>query len=95
MIDELMQQRIKKLEDLKNEGICLYGGRFPKKHTALWIKENFKENMEVSSAGRIVALRAHGKSIFGDIKDRAEKFSFILKKILWEKTTSLFLKSLM
>ncbi len=94
MIDELMQQRIKKLEDLKNEGICLYGGRFPKKHTALWIKENFKENLEVSSAGRIVALRAHGKSIFGDIKDNSGKVQFYIKKDTIGEDNFAFLKKL-
>ncbi|MCG2710889.1 MAG: lysine--tRNA ligase [Candidatus Omnitrophica bacterium] len=94
MIDELMQQRIKKLEDLKNEGICLYGGRFPKKHTALWIKENFRENMEVSSAGRIVALRAHGKSIFGDIKDSSGKVQFYIKKDTVGEDNFTFLKKL-
>ncbi len=80
MIDELMQQRIKKLDDLKNEGVCLYGGHFSKTHTAVWIKENFAEKLQVSTAGRIVALRAHGKSIFGDIKDNSGKVQFYIKK---------------
>ncbi|MFH1062418.1 MAG: lysine--tRNA ligase [Candidatus Omnitrophota bacterium] len=80
MSDEILDMRIKKLEDLKNQGVCLYGGRFEKTHTAKWVKENFAENAPVSIAGRIMALREHGKSIFGDIKDITGRAQFYIKK---------------
>ncbi|MBU1042828.1 MAG: lysine--tRNA ligase [Candidatus Omnitrophica bacterium] len=80
MSDDILDLRIKKIEDLKAQGVCLYGGSFPKKHSALWIKENFAENAQVCSAGRIMALRAHGKSIFGDIKDITGRVQFYIKK---------------
>lgn len=94
MIDELMQQRIKKLDDLQNEGVCLYGGHFTKTHSAFWIKENFTEKLEVSIAGRIMALRAHGKSIFGDIKDNSGKVQFYIKKDTVGEETFAILKKL-
>jgi len=80
MSDDILDLRIKKIDDLKKQGVCLYGGSFPRKNTAKWIKENFAENVEVSSAGRIMALRAHGKSIFGDIKDITGRVQFYIKK---------------
>ncbi|MBU1086662.1 MAG: lysine--tRNA ligase [Candidatus Omnitrophica bacterium] len=80
MSDDILDLRIKKIEDLKAQGVCLYGGSFPRKHSALWIKENFAENAEVCSAGRIMALREHGKSIFGDIKDITGRVQFYIKK---------------
>lgn len=80
MNDEILDLRIKKLEDLKNQGVSLYGGSFPKKQTALWIKENFSENAPVCTAGRIMAFREHGKSIFGDIKDITGRVQFYIKQ---------------
>jgi len=82
MIDELRQQRLKKMEELKEAGISVYGHRFSKTHTALWIRDNFKEKEKVAVAGRIVALRSHGKSMFGDIKDDTARLQFYVKKDL-------------
>ncbi len=93
MIDELMQQRMKKLEELTNDGICGYGTRFSKTHTVQWIHDNFKENEKVCSAGRIMALRLHGKSIFGDIKDNTGRCQFYIKKdVIGEEKFSFFKK---
>jgi lysyl-tRNA synthetase, class II len=80
MSDEILDMRIKKLEDLKSQGVCLYGGRFENTHNAKGVKENFTENGAVSIAGRIMALREHGKSVFGDIKDITGRVQFYIKK---------------
>ncbi len=80
MNDNILDLRLKKIEDLKEKGVCLYGGSFPKEHTAKWIRDNFKEDIHVCTAGRIMALRAHGKSIFGDVKDITGRIQFYIKK---------------
>jgi lysyl-tRNA synthetase class 2 len=80
MNDEILDMRLKKLNELKAQGVCLYGGSFPKEHSAKWIRDNFQEGTKVCTAGRIVALRAHGKSIFGDVKDISGRIQFYIKK---------------
>ena len=93
MIDELRQQRLKKLEALKKEGVNLYGSGFAVTHTAAAIRTNFREKEKVSIAGRIMALRSHGKSMFGDLKDSTARIQFYVKRdsaeggvfSVWEK----------
>ncbi|MBI4846750.1 MAG: lysine--tRNA ligase [Candidatus Omnitrophica bacterium] len=80
MIDELIEQRIKKLQEIKAQGICAYPAKFIRTHYASFIRENFKEKESVCCAGRIMALRSHGKSIFGDIKDNTGRMQFYIKK---------------
>lgn len=93
MIDELIEQRRKKLEELDKNGVYAYGRRFEKSDTIKKILDNFKEKEEVSCAGRVMALRSHGKSSFGNIKDSSAKIQFYIKQdILSEKDYSLFKK---
>ncbi|MFH2145348.1 MAG: lysine--tRNA ligase [Candidatus Omnitrophota bacterium] len=80
MIDELRQQRLKKLEALKKAGVNLYGSGFAVTHTAAAIRANFREKEKVSIAGRIMALRSHGKSMFGDLKDSTARIQFYVKR---------------
>lgn len=87
MIDELVEQRLKKLKELIKEGTQLYASKFPKTHTTAWIRDNFKEKQEVVTAGRIVALRSHGKSMFGDVKDSTGKVQFYIKKDIIGETS--------
>ncbi|MFH2137628.1 MAG: lysine--tRNA ligase [Candidatus Omnitrophota bacterium] len=94
MIDEFMQQRLKKLEEFKNAGISAYGHRFPKTHSAQWLRDNFKENESVCSAGRVIALRSHGKSMFGNIKDNTGKIQFYIKKDIVGEENFAFLNKL-
>lgn len=82
MLDELRQQRIQKIQELKQEGYAAYGGKFVATHTCRAIREQFKDKEAVACAGRIMALRFHGKSIFGDVKDKTGKIQFYIKKDL-------------
>jgi len=86
MRDELLEQRLNKLKELKKEGRQLYANKFAKTHSAAWIRGNFKEKEKVAVAGRIMAIRSHGKSMFGDVKDSTGKLQFYIKKdIVGEK----------
>ncbi|MCP4649145.1 MAG: lysine--tRNA ligase [PVC group bacterium] len=94
MIDDLIQQRLNKLEELKKQGINAYGHRYARTHYAQEIRDNFKENEHVCCAGRVTALRAHGKSMFGDIKDNSGKVQFYIKKDIIGEENFAFLKKL-
>lgn len=94
MIDELRVQRINKVQELKSAGFSLYASKYPKQHNAKWIRDNFQEKSRVVCAGRIVALRAHGKSMFGDIKDSTGKVQFYIKKDIIGDDSFAFAKKL-
>ncbi|MCL0107637.1 lysine--tRNA ligase [Peptococcaceae bacterium] len=66
-----MQARRNKLEQLIQEGIDPYGGRFVRTHTAKEILDNFEEieGKSVVLAGRIIAKRGHGKAGFANLQD--------------------------
>ncbi|MDH7478555.1 MAG: OB-fold nucleic acid binding domain-containing protein, partial [Syntrophomonadaceae bacterium] len=70
-LNELMQVRRSKLEELRLLGVDPYGERFVTTHSAREIIENFEqlENEPVVVAGRLMAKRTHGKASFGDILD--------------------------
>ncbi|MCE1247695.1 MAG: lysine--tRNA ligase [Firmicutes bacterium] len=74
-ISEHKEMRIKHLQDLKEKGINPYGSRFAYTHTIGEVIEKYKnlaeseEGEEVLVAGRLMALREHGKASFGNIED--------------------------
>ncbi|MDD4894243.1 MAG: lysine--tRNA ligase [Candidatus Omnitrophica bacterium] len=78
-VNDLIKQRISKLEALKGLGIEPYGRAFA---NLLSIKEliDQPETKEIIAAGRIMAMRSHGKSVFCDIKDQRDKIQIYLKE---------------
>jgi len=74
--DNIRSQRIEKLEELKKQGVDVYGRAFSKKDIAL-INEG---ETDVKAAGRIMAVRKHGGSSFLDIKDSTGKIQLYFKK---------------
>ncbi len=77
-INEIKQVRLDKLKKFREKGIPGYGHRFP----ANVIKENldaFTEGKVVTFAGRIMAVRKHGKVIFMDIHDQSAKIQLFMK----------------
>ncbi|HOK41244.1 MAG TPA: lysine--tRNA ligase [bacterium] len=77
--NEYIEQRIKKLEELKKLGINTYPNKFERTETTKTIKENYEENKEVSIAGRIIAVRKMGKSAFIHIKDEFDKIQLYIR----------------
>lgn len=71
--------RRKKLEAIRKAKICPYVRKFANSSDIKELVDNFQEGEEVQAAGRIVALRSHGKSIFGDLRDSSGKIQFYLK----------------
>lgn len=78
-VNEFVRQRIDKLNALKEIGIKPYGRHFNKSKSIEALAEDFKEGAEVETAGRITALREHGKSIFLDLKDASGRTQVYVK----------------
>lgn len=70
-LSELMRVRREKLEELKQEGIEPFGGKFNRIHYAKDIVDNFEQydGQTVVIAGRIMAKRGHGKASFSNLQD--------------------------
>ena len=77
---ELVKQRMVKLEDIAKRGIYAYGGRYEITSSIKVLKDDFAEGRSVSLAGRIMAIRSHGKSSFYDIKDSTGKMQAYFKE---------------
>jgi len=78
-INDLIKQRLIKLEALKDMSVEPYGKAFPnlfsiKELAALPLEK------EVTIAGRIMAMRSHGKSVFCDIRDQQAKVQIYVKE---------------
>ncbi|TKB62115.1 MAG: lysine--tRNA ligase [Nitrospira sp.] len=90
-LNEQRQQRIKKLEILREAGVAPYGGRFEVKDRAGQLLtlhgEKTKETLEQEKvsctlAGRVVALRRFGKAGFAVLQDGSDRLQVYLKKDL-------------
>lgn len=76
---ELIRQKRSKLEAISKKGIYPYGSRYDVSASIAAVKEGFTEGREISVAGRIMASRLHGKSIFFDLKDSSGKIQIYAK----------------
>lgn len=88
-INELIEQRIKKLEELRQSGIEPFGGSFYAEDHASDLLSKFssatKETLEAdpvscSLAGRIISMRDFGKAAFAHIQDITGKIQIYFKK---------------
>ncbi len=84
---ELINERLKKLEDIKKLGINPYPYTFEKTHDTIAILDRFKKlkkeektKNKVSVAGRIVSLRRMGKASFAHLQDASGKIQFYIKE---------------
>ncbi len=101
--NELIQQRIRKLESLEKEGVDPFPNNFKATHHSQQILETFgsmsgeelkslKETL--SLAGRIVAIRDFGKASFIQIQDRKGRIQAYLRgDIVGDQAYQLFKKS--
>jgi lysyl-tRNA synthetase class 2 len=83
------QQRLKKLETLKEMGVAPYGARFEAKDRAGDLVRRHgdkskasleQEQIACTLAGRIVGLRRFGKAAFAVLQDGADRLQVYLKK---------------
>jgi lysyl-tRNA synthetase class 2 len=78
-MNELVKQRIDKLSAIKEIGIEPYGRKFDKPVNIETLLKESKEGDLVQTAGRITALREHGKSSFLDLRDSSSKIQAYIK----------------
>ena len=77
--NELIRQRHDKLETLRQRGVDPFGARYPVTHWAGPLHARFAQATDdelkavgpVSLAGRVVALRHHGKTCFAHLMDQS------------------------
>ncbi|WP_213975724.1 lysine--tRNA ligase [Tepidanaerobacter acetatoxydans] len=81
-INEIQKVRLQKLQELRDMGINPFGDKYPYSHNCQQIKANFDEleNQNVKIAGRIMAIRGHGKAAFFDIQDNTGKIQVYIRK---------------
>ena len=72
-LNDLVNQRLENLNAVRQAGVYPYGGRFEVTSDTKGIIGDFKEGAAAAIAGRLMAIRAHGRSMFCDLKDRAGK----------------------
>ena len=75
-LSEMLQVRRDKIKTYDEMGVKPFGHRFDVTHHAKDVKEEFanlegeEEQGEVSLAGRLMAIRGHGKASFASISDK-------------------------
>ncbi len=78
------EYKLEKIQALRNLGIDPYDGNFRKTHDIEEIRNQFEDlvdkDVEVKIAGRIMALRKHGKAVFADLQDRTGKIQVYFRK---------------
>jgi len=81
-INEVIKVRLQKLKDIEAMGINPFGGKYDFTNYARDINDNFDEleSKQVKIAGRIMAIRGHGKAAFFDIQDNSDKIQIYIKK---------------
>jgi len=75
--------RREKLEALKRRGVAPFAYRFARSHTSAQALAAFTEGAEgpaVALAGRLVALRSHGKSTFAHLADPGGRIQLYFKR---------------
>jgi len=74
---ELIAVRTEKMQQLRALGIDPYGQKFPVTTTPGELKANFENDKPVTIAGRLLAIRDMGKSVFftiGDVHGRIQGY---------------------
>ena len=85
-MNELLKVRRDKLESFRNLGVAPFGHRFEVTHHNARILEQFADlqgddesKEEVSVAGRLMAIRGHGKASFSVLMDRTSRIQIYFK----------------
>ncbi|WP_418305069.1 lysine--tRNA ligase [Phascolarctobacterium succinatutens] len=93
-INEQMQVRIDKMHKIEEHGWKPFGYRFLYTHHAADIAAQFDElsekETEVKMAGRIMAIRGHGKTCFMDMQDKTGRIQvYVRKDVIGEENYAL------
>jgi len=97
---EIISNKWEKIEELKKEGIDPFGQKFIRTHKVEDLIKKYKElkagecgKEKVTIAGRLMALRGHGKAAFADIEDLSGRMQIYIKSNkIGEKAFNIFSK---
>lgn len=92
-LSDIEKQKREKLKEIEKLGVYPFGEKYSTDNNIEELINNFDEGKSISAAGRIMAERAHGKTVFFDLRDSTgriqlyggkdalgeEKFSFLKK----------------
>lgn len=98
-LEELRNERIKKLKKLKKEGINPYPVNVYCNQTIEYIQKNFSKleskKTPLTICGRIMAIRKHGGALFADLDDGTGKLQVYIKKdIIGNNSFDLFIETI-
>jgi len=80
-IDEIRDERLKKIKEIEDEGINPFPISSERSFSVADVLKNFnKIKKGIYLCGRVMAVRSHGGSVFFDISDGTEKIQAYLKK---------------
>ena len=79
-LSELLKVRRDKLAEIRAAGINPFPYTYEKTHTAAEISAEYKENDEVSIAGRIMTKRGHGKASFAHLQDETGRIQIYCRQ---------------
>ncbi len=93
MVEDLIAARRQKLDKLARLGVEPFGHRFERTTTCQAVHDSFEayEGKEVAVAGRIMALRSHGKASFFDVADQTARLqAYVRQDKVGERTFEIF-----
>lgn len=81
-LNDQMMVRRRKMDELRDMGIDPFGAKFQCTSTSQKIVANFEtmENQDVTIAGRILAVREHGKVSFAQLQDYEGQIQLYIRK---------------
>jgi len=81
-MNELMLQRREKLTQLRSRKEKAFAEKYETTHHAAEVEDSFEEleEKEVKLAGRLMAIRTHGKASFADLMDMSGKVQLYVKQ---------------
>ncbi len=83
-LNEQRQVRIEKMHKMENAGHVPFGHRFEWSHHAQDVDDQFdtlsEKEEEVKLAGRVMAIRGHGKTSFLDLMDKTGRIQLYVRK---------------
>lgn len=77
---ELMNERLRNLQALQGQGIEPYGRRFERSSLIQPLINHWEEGKEIRLAGRLMAIRSHGRTLFADLHDASGKIQLYAKE---------------
>lgn len=91
-LDQIKQERLKKLKNVQDSGIDPYPAQSNRDHTTKEALDKLGQNVTV--AGRVMSLRPHGKITFIDLEDESGKIQLLFSAETLEEERYKFLENL-